>query len=222
LQQTYDFLCRYLSTRKQEIFARVAAARTRHIALVAEDIYQTQNTSSMLRSAECCGVQDVYVIENTHSFQVNRRIAKGSGQWLTMHRFHESNNNSAACLAVLKERGYWIAATSPHADAVPLDALDIRRKTALIIGTELSGVSDYALRHADVRVHIPMFGFTESLNASVAAAVSLYHLRTKMEHAGIDWQLSEADQLELKVDWARKSVQSSYELLELFERGELI
>ncbi len=199
----------------------MAAARTRHIALVAEDIYQSQNTSSMLRSAECYGVQDVYVIENTHSFQVNRRIAKGAGQWLTIHRFHEAHNNTAACLEVLRSRGYCIAATSPHADAVAIDALDVRRKTAIIIGTELSGVSDYALQHADLRVHIPMYGFTESLNASVATAVSLYQLRTKMEHAGLNWQLSKEEQLALKVEWARKSVQSSYELLELFERGEL-
>ncbi|MBL7942982.1 MAG: RNA methyltransferase [Flavobacteriales bacterium] len=219
--RTYEFLCRYLSARKQEMFEHVVKHRTRHLALVAEDIYQSQNTSSMLRSAECYGIQDVYVIENKHSFQVNRRIAKGAGQWLTLHRFHEEMNNTSVCMDTLRSRGYRIAATSPHAHAVSLDELDITQKTAVMIGTELTGVTDYALQHADIHVRIPMFGFTESLNASVATAIALYRLRMLLDTTAVDWKLSASEQIELKIAWAKKSIQSSAALLELFEAGEM-
>lgn len=217
----YNFLCRFLSPAKIELFDRVAKERTRHITLVAEDIYQTQNTSAMLRSADCYGVQDVHIIENEHSFQLNSRIAKGAGQWLTLHRYTDAANNTAKCIDRLRSMDYRIVATSPHAGAVPVEKLSIKNKTAIIIGTELTGVSSVALDSADESVSIPTYGFTESLNASVASAILLCRLRETLLSSGINWQLGDDEKLELKIEWAKRSVQSSQGLLEMFESGEL-
>ncbi|MDZ4823069.1 MAG: RNA methyltransferase [Flavobacteriales bacterium] len=220
-QSVYTFLSRFLSPGKIELFERIVNNRTRQVVLVAEDIYQSQNTSSMLRSAECYGVQDVYVIENNHSFNVKRRIAKGAAQWLTLHRYCDAMHNSKKCMQDLREKGYRIVATSPHHNALPIDEISLEQKTAIVIGTELTGVSEEILSDADEKVFIPMYGFTESLNASVATAIALYQLRKQLSCSNIQWQLSEEEKLELKIVWAKQAVQSGKKLLEMFEAGEL-
>jgi tRNA (guanosine-2'-O-)-methyltransferase len=189
--------------------------------MVMEDIYQTQNASAILRSMESWGVQDVYTIENSHSLQMHHRIAKGAQDWLTMHRFNDGQHNTEACLRALKAKGYRIVATALDHQTISMAELDVRYPTALVMGTELTGVSEEVLSHADVKVMIPMVGFTESLNVSVAAAVLMQDFTTRMRQSDVQWKLSEAEQIELKIEWARKSIYWSQYIVDMYESGEL-
>lgn len=217
----YKVLSEHLTPRKRELFESIASLRTRHLTLVLEDVYQAHNSSAVLRSMESWGIQDIYAIENTNPFHMHRRIAKGAFDWLTIHQFHEHKNNTLACIQDLKSKGYKVVATALHENAIPLEELDITQKTAIVMGTELSGVSSTILEQADENVVIPMHGFTESLNVSVAASVIMQHLSNKLRKSNIPWQLSPEEQLELKIEWAKQSIHWSKHLVEMYENREI-
>ena len=217
----YKVLSEHLTPRKRELFDSIASLRTRHLTLVLEDVYQAHNSSAVLRSMESWGIQDIYAIENTNPFHMHRRIAKGAFDWLTIHQFHEHKNNTLACIQDLKSKGYKVVATALHENAIPLEELDITQKTAIVMGTELSGVSNTILEQADENVVIPMHGFTESLNVSVAASVIMQHLSNKLRKSNIPWQLSQEEQLELKIEWAKQSIHWSKHLVEMYENREI-
>lgn len=201
-------LARYLegfvSENKAKLFNSLILQRTRHITIVLEDIYQSQNASAVLRSCDCFGIQDVHIIENRNPFKVNRDVTLGSTKWLSLKKYNKKPANTADCYDHLRKNGYRILATSPHKGDVMLDNLDIRHKLALVFGTELEGLSEYALKHADGYVRIPMYGFTESFNISVSAAIILHHLTEKMRGSDIGWKLNEEEMLDTKIFWMKK------------------
>ncbi|MCC6600950.1 MAG: RNA methyltransferase [Crocinitomicaceae bacterium] len=220
-ERLYHLLSEHLSQRKVELFERVASQRTRHFCLVLEDIYQAQNASAVFRSMESWGMQDLYVIENNHRLKVNQRVSKGSSNWLTVHRFANSENNSLDCINALKKKGYLVANTSLSEKAIDLSSLNIEKKTAIIMGTELSGVSDVVEKNCDLSVKIPMYGMTESLNVSVAAGVIIQYLTSRLRNSSVDWRLSDKEQLDLKIEWARKTIYWSRHIVDQYEKGLL-
>jgi len=217
----YEILAEHLSERKRKLFDQVADQRTRYITLVLEDIYQAQNTSAIQRSAESWGLQDLYVIENAHTFAHHRRIAKGANDWMDIHRFNKGKNNSKECLEQLKEKGYQIVVTTLRDDSKPLRDIDLTKKTAVVMGTELTGASETALQYADAKMVVPTYGFTESLNVAAASACILQNMTERIRREHIDWQLSPDDQLELKIKWAKKSIHWSKYLVDMYEAGEI-
>jgi tRNA (guanosine-2'-O-)-methyltransferase len=220
-QRLYDILAQHLTERKRQLFDIVVTQRTRHITIVLEDIFQAQNVSAILRSAESWGVQDLHVVENNHSYTHHRRIARGSNDWLTVHRYNKTTNNSAQCLEHLRNEGYQILTTALHHEAIPLHQVDLSKKTAIVMGTELTGASQEALDLCDHKLLIPMFGFTESLNVSVAAAVIMQNLTARLRSENIPWGLSDAEKLALKLQWAQKTIYWSQHIIEMFETGEI-
>lgn len=217
----YDILALHLTDRKRELFEDVANNRTRYITLVLEDLYQAQNTSAIQRSAESWGLQDFYIIENEHPFMHHRRIAKGASDWMQIHRFNEKQNNSARCFQQLKDNGYQIAVTTLNEKSISVYDLDLTRKTAVVMGTELTGASLTSVEMADVFIKIPTYGFTESLNVGAASAVILQHLIEKVRRENLPWQLTPAEKMEVKIQWAKKSISWSKYLIEMYEAGEL-
>lgn len=218
----YELLAENLSEHKRVLFQRMASQRTRHICMVMEDIYQPQNSSAILRSAESWGIQNIHIIENRHSFAQHRRITKGAGDWLTIYRYNKATDNTSQCLNQLKDKGYTIATTALDHNSILLDELDLTKPTAIVLGTELTGVSDTARDLADVKFKIPMFGFTESLNVAAAAAVISYQTIQRIRaNKNINWQLDEASQLALKIEWAKKSIYWSKHITDLYEAGEI-
>jgi tRNA (guanosine-2'-O-)-methyltransferase len=196
----------FITENKKEVFAKVLQHRTKHITVALEDIYQSQNASAVLRSCDCFGIQDVHIIENRYEYSVNPDVALGSTKWLNLIKYNLKENNTLECFQSLRDKGYRIVATSPHRDDILLDELDLTEKTALVFGTELEGLTDTAIEHADAFVKIPMHGFTESLNISVSAAVTLHHLTEKLRASNIAWQLSEKEMLETRILWAKSVV----------------
>lgn len=218
----YDLLSEHLTEHKRNLFEVILAERTRHVTLVMEDLYQAQNTSAIQRSAESFGVQDLHVIENKHTFSHHRRISKGSSDWLTMHRYNaQGNNNSEICLSALKKNGYQIVVTALHEKTIALHEVDLSQKTAVLVGTELTGASEVAMQMADVYMKIPTVGFTESLNVSVASAIIMQHLTQRMRDEKQPWRLTDEEKLQLKIEWAKRSIYWSKYIVEMWESGEV-
>lgn len=218
-EQLYDQLSRILSPNKRELFERLSRERTRHVTVVLEDIYQSHNASAVVRTCDLLGVQDIHVIENRNAYTLNKDVTLGSSKWTDIHRYRGDGDNTAACIAALKKQGYRIVATTPRADNVTPHTIPIDAPLAFCFGTELTGLSDTIMQQADIQLRIPMYGFTESYNISVSAAITLFTLMERLRASDVNWRLDEHALIALKLSWARSTVQSA-ELLEARFRRE--
>ncbi|MFM9007043.1 MAG: TrmH family RNA methyltransferase, partial [Bacteroidota bacterium] len=159
----------------------------------------------------------IHIIENGAKFKPARKVLKGSHKWLSIHKYREESHNTRMCLNSLKEKGYRIVATSPHAAHVSVHDLPLDRPIALVLGQEHIGISDVVRELADDFIIIPMQGFTESLNISVAAAILLQSLSHRIRACNeIDWRLSEAEKNELRKTWTLKNLYRNELLIERF------
>ncbi len=207
--QLLQALYTIITDEKVQKFERIAAQRTRHLTIVVENLYQQHNASAVMRSCDCFGIQDIHVIEKNNTFQVNREIAMGAGKWVDHYHYTDPLYPTTECLDHLKSQGYQIVATTPHEEDVTLQDLNIDQPTALLFGTEQGGLSEKALNTSDQFVRIPMYGFTESFNISVSAALCMQALRTQLEQlAPQNWLLSKDEQTELKIHWCKKIIKN--------------
>lgn len=207
-QELLKYLEGYLTDKRKALFHKVLSDRTRHFTVVLEDIYQAHNASAVIRTCDIFGIQDLYTIENKYTNKVSRHVAKGSQKWLNIKRFNADGNNTESCLHTLKELGYQIIGTTPHNDSCFLHDFDVTKKSAFVFGVEKEGISDYVKQHADGFLKIPMVGFTESLNISVAAAIILQEVTNKMRKLGLPWELSAEEKKVLYYDWLRKTIKN--------------
>lgn len=155
--------------------------------MVLENVLDRGNENAVLRSADAFGFQDVHLIcndeESVDKRETNRRKENvrncrsdaGSRKWLSIREW----DSTKACLGDLASRGYCIAVASLSAPCSVAE-LPLENKIAIVFGNEHSGLSDEALDAADSSFALPMCGFAESLNVSVAAAITMYELRRRM------------------------------------------
>lgn len=206
----------FVTEKRKNTFKNILLNRTRHFTVVLEDIFQQHNSSAVIRSCDVFGIQDIHIIENKYHSKVSRHVAKGSQKWLNLNNYKEDKNNTKDCLTRLKNEGYQIIATSPHNNTCTLHDLDISKKSAFIFGVEKSGVSEEVLINSDEILTIPMVGFTESLNISVAAAIILENLTNKLRNSNYQWRLSEKEQEILYANWLEKSIKNVDEIKNRF------
>ena len=196
------YLETYLTEERKQRFLDVLQKRTKHITVAVEDVYQLHNTSAILRSCDVFGVQELHVIEHRFGKRLDKNIAVGAEQWVDVHRY----GTTADCVAKLKSDGYRIIATTPHNDSSLLPDFFPSEKSALFFGTEKEGLSETVMQQADGFLKIPMVGFSESLNVSVSAAIIIQQLAQKVRDSDLDWRLTEAELLEKRLDWTKKSI----------------
>lgn len=216
LQELTTYLCQFITGRRQAVLDQVIEQRTRFVTVVLENIKQSHNASAVLRSAECLGVQDVHIIDDENIYGTNKKVLKGAHKWLDIHRYKTKGiNNTEVCFTKLKEQGYRLYLADSSPEGLSIDEIPISQKIALVFGSEQTGSSTYALQQADVKVHIPMVGFTESFNVSVSAALALHSVLPKVRKSE-GWSLSEKEKEELKLCWLRKSIRNVKMLEEKF------
>lgn len=204
-----DHLLSFVSEHKQALFEKIINDRTRHVTVVLEDIFQPQNASAVLRSCDVFGIQDIHIIENSNEYTLNPKVVMGASKWINLHKYNEKENNTLACIQQLKSNGYKIYATTPHTNDCLIKDMPLDDKVALMFGTELDGLSDIAMKHADGFVKIPMYGFTESLNISVSAAICLYEISQRLKNATINWSLTDEEKIDQLITWSKKVVKNS-------------
>lgn len=210
-----DYLKEFTTEERLQRMQQILEQRTKHITVVLEDIYQPHNASAVLRSCDGFGIQDVHVIENLNEFDASSQVTIGADQWLNIHRYNQNNDtNIDACFSKLRNDGYSIIATTPHEQDSNINDINIDKPLALVFGTELDGVTDEIKEKADGFVKIPMYGFSESFNISVSAAICLYDLSTRLRNnTQIDWKLSNSEKQDLLINWLVKSIKAGDNLL---------
>ncbi|MCF6213638.1 MAG: RNA methyltransferase [Flavobacteriaceae bacterium] len=203
----------FLTASRQQRFKTILNKRTRHFTVAVENVYLSHNASAVLRSCEVFGIQDVHIIEKEYAFKTSTQITKGANKWLTISKYSQFRNNTLACIESLKKEGYQIVATTPHTNACELQNFDVSKKSAFFFGVEKEGLSDGVLQNADITLKIPMYGFSESLNISVAAAIILQYCTHKLKASAINWQLSRDEKDILELAWTKKTIKSVEQII---------
>jgi tRNA (guanosine-2'-O-)-methyltransferase len=201
-KELIEHLSQNLTENKKNLIEKLIVNRTKHVAVVLEDIFQAHNASAVVRSCECFGIQDIHAIKKRNKFSPINTISKGSSQWLDIYNY----TSTAECYENLKKSGYKIVATTPHKKSISLQQLDLGQKVALVFGTEDVGLSKEAIELADEYVTIDMFGFTESFNLSVSVGICLYDAISRLRASHINWRLSQDELLDVKLGWVRNIV----------------
>jgi len=210
----YQKLVPYLTEHKRKLFEEILAQRTRYITIAVEDVYHAHNSSALVRTADCFGLQDVQVIRQRYEVSLEKEIAKGAQKWMDINDYHQGDDPSKSCIDELRARGYQIVAATPHMDDIEPYDVDLTQKTAFFFGAEKTGISETVLKEADQFVKIPMYGFTESFNVSVACAIILSEVMPKVRKMEASkWALSEKEKEELRFRWAMQTIKKSELLL---------
>ena len=156
--------------RTKKIFT-VLSRRQPDLTIVIENIHDPHNVSAMLRSADAVGIHEVQLVYTKEKFpRVGKKSSSSANKWVQLRKY----DSVQSCYERLRAEGFAIYATRLEESARPLYSLDLNQKTAFVFGNEHAGVSDEAAALADATIMIPMMGMIQSLNVSVACAVTVY------------------------------------------------
>ncbi len=234
LKRRIDILAGKISCSRYEKLKRAAHFRTRQITLVLEDIFQPHNGAAVLRTADAFGLKEVHAIENRYRFKVSHQVDMGASKWLDIFKYTHSGlnagqkipkrsplpedcqKNALEAFEKIRERGYILAASVPGECAYTPQTLPIDKPVAVMIGTELTGLSDEAIQSADIKFSVPMYGMAQSMNLSVFAGVCLEGISCRIRARDRKfWALGEREELELLLSWLKKCVRDADALLYL-------
>lgn len=189
--------------RRKNKIAAVLNRRQPDLTLVMENIHDPHNVSAMLRSADAVGIHEVHLVyTNTKFPRIGSKSSSSANKWVGRKKF----NSIRECYDALRGEGFTVFATKLDESAKPLYDLDLTKPTAFVFGNEHAGVSDEAALYADATVYIPMMGMIQSLNVSVACAVTIYEaMRQRIKYGMYENSRFSSDVLEqLLFDWEKK------------------
>ena len=200
-----------LTEERRNKIERVVPARCFDISVVLESIYDRGNISAVMRSAEGLGFSNFHVIETFSKFKEANRVTQGADKWVETKKWKKSSE----FIQYAKDNKIRICVTSLNA-AKPISEVDFSTPLALVLGNEKDGVSPEMLEAADERIIIPMPGFVQSFNISIAGAIGLYHIyQDRMRRLGRVSDVT-AEQIEiLKAHYALRTLDSAEAILKL-------
>ncbi len=191
------------SEHRTEKVHSVLRNRQPDLTVVMENIHDPHNVSAVLRSCDAVGILQVELLYNLEKFpRIGKKSSSSASKWLNVRR-HKTVDD---CYTTLRTEGFKIYATHLGTSAVSLYDVDFTTKVALVFGNEHRGVSEEAATKADGNFIIPMVGMIQSLNISVACAVSLYEaMRQRLARGHYNSsKLSPSDLQLLFDDWIER------------------
>lgn len=217
IKSKIEYLENFISPERLSLIKSVVAERSSYMRVCMENIYYGQNASAVIRSAESFGIQHIDVVEDELTFEPNAGIVRGSDKWVDITRYG-MENASQVLIDKLRGDGYRIVATSPHDGDYSPESFDISSPFAIFFGTEKQGISPIVEREADAFIKIPMYGFVESLNISVCAAIIMQRLMDRLRGSDLPWRLTETEHDELLLEWLSKSIKDADGILATHEK----
>lgn len=201
-----------LTEPRQSKIAKVAASRNFSNCVVLEGIYDRGNISAVMRTAEALGFVNFHVIETQTKFKEANRVTQGADKWTEVQKW----KSTIDCVTHLKKLGHKIVVTSLEASK-PIHEVDWTVPTALVLGNEKEGITEQMKSLSDERIILPMSGFVQSYNISVAGALSLYHIYlARMQRLGKCADVTDEEIEILKAHYAIRTQDSSFDILKRF------
>jgi len=156
--------------RLQKIIS-TATARQFSLQVVMENIHDPHNVSAIFRTCDAVGVPKISLLYTFESFpRISKTSSSSANKWIDVEKYNDTKN----CYDHLRAHGFKVYASMLNKNALNIYDIDLTQKIALVFGNEKRGVSAEAENIADETFYIPMRGMIQSLNVSVAAAVTLY------------------------------------------------
>jgi len=207
----FSLLSPFMEKERKIRLEEVARKRTKGVVLVLENLHDPHNLSAILRSAEAFGIQYIY-LTGQYPEEINKAISLGSENWVTTFKEPQLKK----LVKHLKNEGYLIAATLPSSSGIDPKYYNEKKPVALFLGNEREGLSEEAIKSADLIFTIPHSGFVKSLNVSVTAAVCSYSLLKKRFLK--NFRLTKEEQTSLLDLWAYKSVPNAERILKEIQK----
>ncbi len=204
---------------------RVLERRQPDLTVLAESLHKPRNFSAIVRTCDAVGINELHAVPGEEGLGIYWKTSQGAEKWVKV-RAHDTLE---AAFFYLRERGFRLVAAHLCDEAIDYRELDYTPPTALVVGTELFGVSEAALAMADQQVKIPMMGVTRSLNVSVACAIVLYEALRQRQAAGMYGQnrLDAALLSKQRFEWLHPKVaefcrQRGLQYPEMDEEGNIV
>lgn len=200
-----------LTAARRERIAQVVPHRCFDVAVVLEGIYDRGNISAVMRTAEGLGFANFHIIETQERFKEANRVTQGADKWVEVRKWKKTSE----AVAELRRQGKKIYVTALTEKAKPISAVDFSQPCALVLGNEKDGASAEMISAADETIIIPMTGFVQSFNISVAGALSLYHVLRAREQArgGRSADVTDEQQGILAAYYALRTLDSAEDVL---------
>ncbi|RMD51199.1 MAG: RNA methyltransferase [Ignavibacteria bacterium] len=193
----------FTTERRLKKIENTIRQRQHSLRVVMENIHDPHNVSAIFRTCDAVGVPKVTLLYTVEEFpKISRTSSSSANKWVG----HEKFDDTAKCFESLRKEGFKIYATLLDETAENIYDLDLTEKVAIVVGNEHRGVSEEAAKLADKLVYIPMRGMIQSLNVSVATAVTLYEAQRQRANKGM-YEKSELkeDEIQQMIDeWCEK------------------
>ena len=193
-----------MTPQRYQKLRRVLESRQPDLTVLLDNVHKPHNFSAILRSCDAVGVFEAHAVWGNDTLRPSHLISSGTGKWVGIR----THPDIASAVAQLRDRGFQLVAADPEGDARDYRDLDYTRPTALMLGAELRGLGEAALKYADARVCVPMMGMVESLNVSVAAATILFEAQRQRSDANLyaESRLERATYAKTLFEWAHPVV----------------
>lgn len=199
-----------LTDSRRARIQEVVRDRCFKIGVVLEGIYDRGNISAVMRTAEGLGFANFHVVETQERFKEANRVTQGADKWVEVRKW----KSTSEVVQELKREGKRIVVTALTEKAKPIHEIDFSVPTALVLGNEKDGASKEIIEAADDVVIIPMTGFVQSFNISVAGALSLFQiLRDRSVRLGRNGDLTEEQQQILAAHYYLRTQDSAVDVL---------
>lgn len=193
----------FRTERRVQKFREVIAKRQQTLHLVMEDVFDKHNVSAVLRTCDSAGVAHVHLVYIKEEFPIfEKKSSSGSWKWID----YSKHDSVEECYSKLREQGIKIYSTDLNSDSISIYDVDFTQPVAIVFGNEHTGVSDEARKFADANIKIPMYGLVESLNISVACAITVYEaLRQRLASGMYNLPQQSPEELENTLkDWLQR------------------
>lgn len=193
-----------ISEERSNRFKQVLAYRSDKLRVVIENCHDPHNATAIIRSCDAFGVDTVHIVTNKNTFKINNSVSKGTHHYVEL-KIHKTIEDA---YDALRKEDFEIYASDLSSDKI-LNTLDLteintHKKIALVFGEESLGLTSAASQKADGHFLIPMTGFAQSLNVSVALAVTLYAIRQKDLCQGKLGTLNQTEQVARYTKWVKR------------------
>lgn len=165
-----------LNDQRKELIENVLNQRISGLSIVLESLGDLGNIQAISRTCDSFGIQNLNIVESKGPMKWNNRTSQGAHKWVLMKKWLETKD----CLQHFKNQGVQIVSTAFSERAVPYTEVDFTKPTAIIMGNESDGISELAREMSDIECIVPSFGYSQSLNVSVAAGVVIEHASSQI------------------------------------------